>query len=75
MVENFDDADETEAETESQNSSGVCDEGRPSNGLVLFYDCVVRILEQRRGSYRRPQIDECLLKNRQCLLNIDDEYQ
>ena len=46
MINHFKDADKTEAETEAEDASGVCDEGREGDGLVLLDDGVVRIFEE-----------------------------
>jgi hypothetical protein len=38
MIENFEDADKTEAETKAQKATSVCDEGRPveQQGKIYF---------------------------------------
>ena len=46
MINHFKDADKTETETQAEDASGVCDEGREGDGLVLLDDGVVRIFEE-----------------------------
>ena len=46
MINDFKDADKAEAETKAEDSSGVGDEGRGRDGLVLLDDRVVRIFEE-----------------------------
>ena len=46
VIEDFEDADEAEAETEAEDATGVGHQGRPRDGLVLLDHGEVRVLEE-----------------------------